>query len=256
MDDPHSVGDGVIVSDQPERDWLRPGWALEQSDEPVTTEKQAPAGLDPQLVGERLRRSRRRQGLTIRQLAARVDVSPSTISQIETGKTQPSVRTLYAIVNELGVSLDEIFMPDKIDTAARQGGHAAVVTALGGVQVERATSRDRVQRAGHRQIIELESGVRWELLATSHDPDIDFIHHIYPVGGASGPTGVLMRHSGREFGIVLAGRLGVTVGFDQHILLPGDSILFDSTTPHRLFNDGDDEVHSIWVIYGRNPQNP
>jgi transcriptional regulator with XRE-family HTH domain len=257
-DDPHSVGDGVAISDQaPSEQWLQPEWALEESEPPLTTETPAaPAGLDPQLVGERLRRSRRRQGLTIRQLAARVEVSPSTISQIETGKTQPSVRTLYGIVNELGVSLDEIFMPDKIESPSRQLGREATVAALGDVHVERAISRDRVQRAGHRQIIELESGVKWELLATSHDPDIDFIHHIYPVGGSSGPAGVLMRHSGREFGIVLSGRLGVTVGFDQYILLPGDSILFDSTTPHRLFNDGDDEVHSIWVIYGRNPQNP
>jgi mannose-6-phosphate isomerase-like protein (cupin superfamily) len=110
-----------------------------------------------------------------------------------------------------------------------------------------------VQRAGERQVLELESGVKWELLATSHEPDMDFIHHIYAPGGSSSAPGVLMRHTGREFGIVLRGRLGVTVGFDEYVLLPGDSILFDSTTPHRLHNEGDEEVHSIWMIYGRNP---
>ena len=80
---------------------------------------------------------------------------------------------------------------------------------------------------------------------------MDFIHHIYPVGGASSAPGVLMRHSGREFGIVLAGRLAVTIGFDQYVLLPGDSVLFDSTTPHRLHNDGDEVVTAIWMVLGR-----
>ena len=49
-----------------------------------------------------------------------------------------------------------------------------------------------------------------------------------------------MRHSGREFGLVLSGTLSVTVGFDDHVLGPGDSITFQSTTPHRLRNDGAD----------------
>ena len=47
--------------------------------------------------------------MSLRELARRLDVSPSLVSQIETGKIQPSVRTLYAIVSELGLSLDEIF---------------------------------------------------------------------------------------------------------------------------------------------------
>ena len=47
--------------------------------------------------------------MSLRELARRVDVSASSVSQIETGRTQPSVRTLYAIVSELGLSLDEIF---------------------------------------------------------------------------------------------------------------------------------------------------
>src|SRR5438093_4905794 len=60
-------------------------------------------------LGERLRRERDRLGLSLRELARRLEVSPSLVSQIETGKIQPSVRTLYAIVSELGVSLDELF---------------------------------------------------------------------------------------------------------------------------------------------------
>jgi transcriptional regulator with XRE-family HTH domain len=253
MESQTTGGGKATGSDEPKgQDWLRPAWWQPQPSPGSTEQRVAATGVDPELVGARLRGFRKRNGLTIRQLAARLDVSPSMISQIETGKTQPSVRTLYAIVNELGVSLDEVFAADGAETT-RGGGEPKPVPDRTETRVVRASSRDRVQRAGERQIIELETGVRWELLATSHEPDIDFIHHIYPVGGSSSPTGVLMRHSGREFGIVLTGQLGVTVAFDHYHLLPGDSILFDSTLPHRLENEGDEEVHSIWMIYGRNP---
>jgi quercetin dioxygenase-like cupin family protein len=50
---------------------------------------------------------------------------------------------------------------------------------------------------------------------------------------------------------VLSGTLGVTIGFDTHVLGPGDSISFDSTTPHRLATIGDEEVHAIWFVVGR-----
>ena len=81
--------------------------------------EQAPSGEDT--LGTRLRVERERRGLSLRELARRLEVSPSLVSQIETGKTQPSVRTLYAIVTELGVSLDELFAP-----AGGDGAPAAV----------------------------------------------------------------------------------------------------------------------------------
>src|ERR671932_928636 len=60
-------------------------------------------------VPRRLREARERSGLSLRQLAKRLDISPSALSQIETGKSRPSVRTLYAVVSELGISLDQLF---------------------------------------------------------------------------------------------------------------------------------------------------
>jgi transcriptional regulator with XRE-family HTH domain len=253
--DSEVMGGDVSGPRDPDPDgWLQASPRPADGDRRARAQRPAPGDIDPHLVGNRLRSFRKRNGLTIRQLAARLEVSPSMISQIETGKTQPSVRTLYAIVNELNVSLDELFVPDGADPPPPRAQPREVPGRLGGeTRVAPTARRDRVQRAGERQVLELESGVKWELLATSHEPDMDFIHHIYAAGGSSSPPGVLMRHTGREFGIVLRGRLGVTVGFDEYLLLPGDSILFDSTTPHRLHNDGDEEVHSIWMIYGRNP---
>src|SRR5438477_10205784 len=60
-------------------------------------------------VGPRLRLHREQQQLSLRELARRLSISPSALSQIETGKSRPSVSTLYSIVSELGISLDELF---------------------------------------------------------------------------------------------------------------------------------------------------
>jgi transcriptional regulator with XRE-family HTH domain len=205
-----------------------------------TSAQQEPASP----LGQRLRRERDRLGLSLRELARRLDVSPSLVSQIETGKIQPSVRTLYAIVSELGVSLDDLFSPagppERVDTAAKAEGPFPADEPAG-----------PVQRGGSRRAIELESGVRWERLTAWNDPDVEFLHTTYEVGGASSPDGTLVRHNGREFGIVISGRLGVTVGFEDHVLEPGDSISFESSIPHRLHNDGDEAVRAIWVVLGR-----
>jgi transcriptional regulator with XRE-family HTH domain len=205
-------------------------------------------------LGERLRKERDRLGLSLRELARRLEVSPSLVSQIETGKIQPSVRTLYAIVSELGVSLDELFAP----AGTTPAWHATTTSATErpgaespGADSEAVPPEGRVQRAGDRRAIELESGVRWERLTAWNDPDVEFLYAIYEVGGASSSDGKLVRHAGREFGLVVSGKLGVTVGFEEYLLEPGDSISFESTIPHRLHCDGDDVVHAIWVTLGR-----
>ena len=109
-----------------------------------------------------------------------------------------------------------------------------------------------MQRADSRQSIELDTGVRWERLTAAPDPDVDFLLVHYPVGSATSAGGVLMRHAGREYGLVLSGRLEVTVAFDTYVLQAGDSISFSSTTPHRLANVGRDPVTGVWVVIGRN----
>jgi transcriptional regulator with XRE-family HTH domain len=77
----------------------------------------APLGGGSDEVPRRLREARERAGLSLRQLAKRLDISASALSQIETGKSRPSVRSLYAVVSELGLSLDELF--DNQGTAGR-----------------------------------------------------------------------------------------------------------------------------------------
>lgn len=106
-------------------------------------------------------------------------------------------------------------------------------------------------RAGSRESIRLGSGVRWERLLNNSSGGVDFILAVYEPGGASCPPDVMMRHSGKEYGFVIEGTLGVAVGFDSFELYPGDAILFDSAIPHRLWTIGDQVVRAVWLVIGR-----
>jgi transcriptional regulator with XRE-family HTH domain len=199
----------------------------------------APRPDYPQM-GERLRAARAKNALSLRELAGRLGVSPSLISQIETGRANPSVSTLYAIAAELDVSLDELMFNDR-----RQ---ATLVAA------EPPHSADEVvQPAASRKRIRLASGVEWERLTARSEKDVEFLFVTYEVGGASSAEEAYQRHSGHEWGYVLEGRLDVRIGFEDYILEPGDAISFDSTIPHRLANAGDTPVHAIWFVLGRVP---
>jgi transcriptional regulator with XRE-family HTH domain len=196
-------------------------------------------------VGAQLRGKRCEAGMSLRELARRVDVSASLVSQIETGRMRPSVPTLHAIVSELGLSLDEIReIVESAGLSAAVWAHARAAPARGRTRHAGAAPQ---QRADQRRVIELGTGVSWERMTAWTDPDVEFMVVVYRPGGGSSPDAKLMRHSGREFGLVLSGTLSVTVGFDDHLLGPGDSITFQSTTPHRLGNDGTVEVRAIWV---------
>jgi transcriptional regulator with XRE-family HTH domain len=189
-------------------------------------------------IGRRLRQHREERGLSLRELARRLGISASAISQFETGKSRLSVGTLYAIVTELGMSLDELFSGVPAAPARRRAGAGDV-------------EERHVQRAPSRRAIELETGVRWERLTPQPGAEADFLYVVYDVGGSSCPGDRFIRHSGREYGLVLSGKLEVTVGFDRYELGPGDSICFDSTVPHCLRNIGTTPVHGVWFVIGR-----
>lgn len=189
-------------------------------------------------IGGRLREERINAGLSQRELARRLGLSASMISQIESGLSKPSVGTLYAIVTELDVSLDRVIRGEDYDGATEPQPNSPRPTTP-------------LAHPGDRGVIDLDSGVEWEDLNPVADDTIDFLHATYEVGGASTPDESLMRHHGREYGYVISGVLSIQIGFQEYELHPGDSIAFDSTRPHRLFNKGDEPVRAVWFVVGR-----
>jgi transcriptional regulator with XRE-family HTH domain len=206
---------------------------------PVSSDADAASELGPRLRAIRLER-----GVGLRELARKLDLSPSSISQIETGKIRPSVRTLYALASEFGVTVDEVLFGQAPSQLAASASAAASATSV-------AEPGLAMQPAEGRPAIMLNSGVKWERLMIWPDEDVEFIEATYEPGGSSSPDDSFVRHSGHEFGHVLSGTLRVVVGFDEFVLGPGDSITFPSSTPHRLSNEGTETVRAIWVVRGR-----
>jgi transcriptional regulator with XRE-family HTH domain len=216
---------------------------------PEAAARPLPDGEPGAAMRHRLRAERERRGVSLRKLAAEVGISASALSQIETGRSRPSVTTLYALVSALGLSLDALFADEG---AARDGaptgaqgdgaGDGAWTAAGGG-----AALGTFIRRARGRERLEFTSGVGWEQLNAPGDP-VEVLWLTYQPGSASGREGEFMRHAGREYGIVISGRLAVSIWFETYELAPGDAISFASTAPHHLRALGAEPAHAVWFL--------
>jgi len=211
-------------------------------------------------VGSLIRRERQKQGLSLRELARRVGVSASMLSQVETDRTRPSVSTIYAIATELGLSIDALLSDSEAADATAAAGPAGVagVAAAGGLPTAHAPAGPAMAELNcqlvqpeQRRKLELESGVTWELLSDLLPHLVDFMYVSYEPGGRSSSSGKLMRHTGTEFAFLLRGKLKIQVGFDEYVLQPGDALSFDSSQPHLLVNEGTEPAEGIWFVLGR-----
>ena len=221
------------------------------------------ADFDPGTgLGPRLRLVRADRQLSVRELARRVGCSASLISQIERGVSVPSVGVLYSLATELGSSLDYLLFGSGAGAGAGREGDAvtgsspAAAVAAGFERAAGGTASPPppiVQRRGGRKIIDLASGVRWERLTPAADATAEFLEVIYAPGGHSTDERRPLRHDGREYGLIISGTLQANVGFESYELGPGDSIAFDSSTPHEYLNKTGDFVHAIWVVVHTEP---
>ncbi len=215
------------------------------------------------LIGEKLQAARKRRQMSLRDLAGKAEISASMLSQIENGKAFPSVRTIYSIAAALSVPVDTFFpdadehseaatTPEPMALGKRtasdlrsallqpqNGGSARVFPSDG-------HAGSPIVHASDRPTIDLKGGVTWARLTALAEADAEFLEVSYAPGASSGAE--MSHHPGREFGLILEGELVVELGFEAHSLQAGDSIVFDSTTPHRLVNRGIRAVRAVWVV--------
>jgi transcriptional regulator with XRE-family HTH domain len=201
-------------------------------------------------VGGRVAGYRKERHLKVSELARLVGVSPSLISQIERGQSQPSVSTLFALAEALEVPVDAFFAEDDqgVDPgSARDEPRVATDSIPEGSAEESAAAPRYLVRRDARAAIDIEGGVRWERLTPVTLPDVDFLELVYAPGAESNPE--LYRHPGTEMVLVLSGRLDILVGFERYELSGGDSIHFPSSFPHRYINPSEEEVaRAVTVI--------
>ncbi len=224
----------------------------------------ADSDLEPaRAIGEKLRAARQEQKMSLRELAEKADTSASMLSQIENGKAFPSVRSIYSIASALSLPVD-YFFPD--------GNNAEPVTNVSSTSTGEMTASELreakvnqiiddsalnyrtdnneesgpVVRAAKRPTIELNGGVTWSRLTGQAEAGAEFLEITYAPGSTSGAN--MSHHEGREFGLILEGELTVELGFERYNLITGDSIIFDSETPHRLTNNCTKPARALWVV--------
>lgn len=163
-------------------------------------------------IGTRLRQVREANGLSQRALGKNTGISNATISLIESGKLNPSVAVLKRILDGVPMHLSAFFA-EELDESPPVVYRSDELVEIGGGKVS-------YRQVGH------------QLAGRS----IQILHERYQPGADTGK--VALEHSGEEGGVVITGRLELTVAGERHVLGPGDAYYFDSSRPHHFRNVG------------------
>jgi transcriptional regulator with XRE-family HTH domain len=205
-------------------------------------------GIELDHLGSRLKRLRLDAGLSLRELARQAEVSPSFVSQIENGKSQPSVATLYTFSRLLNVPVDELFGEEESEGPALPPSETDPATAW---HPSEYATRVSIVHPSHRPRLDMAAGVEWERLAATPERAVNFMKIRYAPGASSTDNGEPVSHEGYEYGFVLSGQVEVTVGDERFLLNEGESLGFDSRILHSLRNPGSVDFEGIWFVHGR-----
>lgn len=172
-----------------------------------------------QPIGERLKKIRQRNRLSQRQLARQSGVANATISQIESGKLNPTVSMLKKVLDGIPLRLSEFFSDEP-------------------------ESPDRVFFRSDELTEIADGGVSYlQVGANLNNRAIQLIKECYQPGAGTGRHEIT--HEGEECGLVLRGRLQVTVGDQTQVLRAGDAYYFKSSQPHSFLNPGNEPCELI-----------
>lgn len=163
-------------------------------------------------VGERLRSVRTMYGLSQRELARRAGVTNGLISLIELNRVSPSVSSLKKVLDGVPMALAEFFTLDAT-VVPQIFFETDELTEIGNDEV--SLRLVAAQRAGRQ---------------------LTLLRERYVAGAATGDD--MITHRGEEGGIVIRGRIELTVGGTTRVLGPGEAYYFSSSLPHRFRNVG------------------
>lgn len=170
-------------------------------------------------IGSHLKAVRTLYGLSQRELAKRAGVTNGTISLIEQNHVSPSISSLKKVLDGIPMSLAEFFTLD-LQSNPQVFYSRDELTDLGDGEVSmRLVAAKRPNRA------------------------MSVMHEHYRPGADTGAD--MLSHKGEEGGIVVSGRIELTVGGQSRILGPGDAYYFFSTVPHRFRNVGEEPCEII-----------
>ncbi len=179
-------------------------------------------------VGERLKALRLERGLQQRQLAEKSEVTPSLLSQIESGRLTPSLHTLGKLAGALGVPIASFF-------ESKPGG------------------RIHISRKADYPVVSFDGTTeKWQVLGAGL-----FQGKIRAVVSFLGPKArgvrtekVIIAPGQMKLFYVIAGRVALLYNGDRHVLQAGESAVLDGGVPHGWENLGANQAKALWVILG------
>jgi mannose-6-phosphate isomerase-like protein (cupin superfamily) len=180
--------------------------------------------VEPQVIGEQVRRLRLERGLSVRGFAAQTGFSPSFISQLENGQVTPSLGSLQKIAETLKVTLGEFF-----SATAGEAEDDLIV---------HATERRRLDSTWTDAHLEA-------LGSMTRSRRLEPVLAVFGPGGKSGKH--VHSHSREEFAFVLKGRVTLTLGDEESELRAGDAVTLPARAPHRWENRGKETVEVLMV---------
>jgi len=170
-------------------------------------------------VPGRLQYLRKKHGLSQRELAKRAGVTNGTISLIEQGRVSPSVGSLKKLLDCIPMSLAEFFTFE-VEAERSVVSRCAEMPNLGNKSIELYLAGSSVK-----------------------DRNMGILREVYQPLSDTGPE--MLSHEGHEGGVVVRGRIELTVDGATWLLDPGDSYYFESRLPHRFRNPSAEELCEI-----------
>jgi transcriptional regulator with XRE-family HTH domain len=177
-------------------------------------------------LGRQLRAIRKERKLSIQMLADRCGLSIGMLSQIERGRSTPSIRSLRLLSNALDVPVSWFFAQTESQT---EGG-----------------SRYVLRKSDRKSIRLTPTGVRKESLMPLEEGKLEFYEVTLEAGGTSGPE--FYSHGGEKAGLVIFGTLRLWLEDEPHLLNQGDSFRFPSQIAHRFENPTRAKTNVLWIV--------
>jgi len=177
-----------------------------------------------EIVAHNISRIRREKGITLRELARRVGVSASFLSQLEKGKTSPSLATLKSVATQLQTTISSLMGENQ------------------------ALTDNPVVRSMERKVLKGKGSKMEMYLLSNPNPTYQMEPLLFEMKNGATSGEAAYSHFGQEFVLVLKGALEINLGDEKHFLRQGDSIYYNSNTPHSFKNPGKGKTEALWVV--------
>ncbi len=175
-------------------------------------------------LGERIKKRREYLKLQLNDLARKVGISPSALSQIEKAKAFPSITTLKSIADNLITTVGELIGEN-----------------------ETLTRNPLVRHSEMKFVLENDSGAVLYLLS-HHDPGKQMETYFIRLNARANTSDFMQTHPGQEFLFVLSGKIEVSLDEKKMTLHRGDSFYYNSNIPHSISNKNARKSEILWIV--------